>query len=71
MDGLNQFIKKQKPNILAMISHGTKFPETIWKTSWTNEMANHATIPLLILHTHNSNVPKKSPKKITDKSLVL
>lgn len=71
MDGLNQFIKKQKPDILSMISHGTKFPETIWKTSWTNEMANHATIPLLILHTHNLNVIKKATKKKADKLVSL
>ncbi len=68
-DGLNQYIKKQKLDMLSMISHGTKFPETIWKTSWTNEMANHATIPLLILHHHNSNVTKKAPKKIINQSI--
>ncbi len=48
--GLEDYIKKKKPDILSMITHSRKFPETIWKTSWTNKMANHTTIPLLILH---------------------
>ncbi len=49
-DGLDYFIKKHKPNILSMVTYSRKFPEIIWKTSWTNKMSNHIDIPLLILH---------------------
>jgi len=50
IEGLDLVIKKQKPDILSMMTYGRKFPETIWKTSWTNKMSNHTKIPLLILH---------------------
>jgi nucleotide-binding universal stress UspA family protein len=51
VEGLDLVIKKQKPDILSMMTYGRKFPETIWKTSWTNKMSNHTKIPLLVLHT--------------------
>lgn len=50
-DGLSFFIKKYKPDLLSMVTHGRKFPETIWETSWTNKMSNNTVIPLLVLHT--------------------
>lgn len=56
-DGLDRFIKKQKPDVLSMITHGWKFPETIWKTSWTDKMSNYTSVPLVIFHTRK---PKNS-----------
>jgi len=49
--GLELFIKRHKPDVLAMATHSYKFPETIWKTSWTNKMANQIQVPLLVIHT--------------------
>lgn len=68
-NGLDFFIKKLKPDILSMVTHGRKFPETIWKTSWTNKMSNHISVPLLILHTHKPKGFNKMAKKIADESL--
>ncbi len=56
--GLDYFLKKQKPDLLSMVTHRWKFPETIWKTSWTNQMSNHTTVPLLILHSRKPRVSK-------------
>lgn len=61
--GLDFFIKSNKPDVLSMVTHGRKFPETIWKTGWTNKMSNHISIPLLILHTRKPNAAKKLPVK--------
>lgn len=71
VDGLNLFVKRRKPEILSLISHGTKFPETIWKTSWTSKISNQTSIPLLVLHTLNPKITKKTSKKIADNSLAL
>lgn len=49
-NGLNLFIKKNKPDILSMVTHSRKFPETIWKKSWTKKMSHVISVPLLILH---------------------
>ena len=49
-NGLNLFIKKNKPDILSMVTHSRKFPETIWKKSWTKKMSYVISVPLLILH---------------------
>jgi len=68
-DGLDFFIKKNKPDILSMITYGRKFPETIWKTSWTNKMSNHTSVPLLVLHIVKPKATEKTTAKITDKSL--
>lgn len=57
-NGLDLFIKKYKPDVVTMVTYSRKFPETIWKTSWTNKMANHISVPLLILHVHALK-PKK------------
>lgn len=57
-DGLDYFIKKQKPDVLSMVTHGWKFPETIWKSSWTDKMSNHTSVPLLIFHTRKSKAVK-------------
>lgn len=57
-DGLDYFIKKQKPDVLSMVTHGWKFPETIWKTSWTDKMSNHTSVPLLIFHTRKPKAAK-------------
>jgi hypothetical protein len=51
IDGLNNYIKNKKPDMLLMINYGRKFPATIWEPSWTNKMSNTLKIPLLILHT--------------------
>lgn len=61
-DGLDYFVKKKKPDMLAMVTHGRKFPETIWKGSWTNKVANHTLVPLLVLHIHKPALEKKSAK---------
>lgn len=58
-NGLDFFIKKHKPDVFSMVTHRRKFPEIIWKTSWTNKMANHVSVPLLVLHTHKSNTVNK------------
>lgn len=52
IDGLESFVKKEKPNLLSMITHSRKFPETIWKKSVTNSMTHHTSIPLLVFHSH-------------------
>lgn len=39
-DGLDTYIKKNKPDVLSMVTYGRKFPETIWKASWTDKMSN-------------------------------
>ena len=49
--GLDFYIKKNKPDILSMITYGRKFPETIWKASWTDKMSNHTSVPILVLNT--------------------
>ena len=59
-NGLDFFIKKNKPDVLSMVTHSRKFPETIWKTGWTNKMSNHISVPLLVFHTHKSKVVKKA-----------
>ena len=59
-DGLDFFIKKNKPDVLSMVTHSRKFPETLWKTGWTNKMSNHISVPLLVFHTHKSKVVKKA-----------
>lgn len=62
-NGLDFFIKKNKPDVLSMVTYSRKFPETIWKTGWTNKMSNHISVPLLVLHTRKSNVVKNLPVK--------
>lgn len=57
-EGLDYFIKKQKPDVLSMVTHGWKFPETIWKTNWTDKMSNHTSVPLLIFHTRKPKAVK-------------
>jgi hypothetical protein len=59
-DGLDSYIKKNKPDVLSMVTYGRKFPETIWKTSWTNKMSNHTSVPLLVLHIAKSKPAKKT-----------
>lgn len=51
IDGLKDFVKKEKPDMLSMITHSIKFPETIWKRSFTNIMSNHTSIPLIVFHS--------------------
>lgn len=62
-NGLNFFIKKQKPDILSMVKHNRKFYEKIWKTSWTNKMSNQTFVPLLVLPNLKSKEVKKISKK--------
>ncbi len=62
-NGLDLFVKKKKPDILSMVTHRRKFPETLWKASWTKKIANHTLIPLLIFHIHQPNTAKKVTKK--------
>jgi len=52
IEGLEEFVKKEKPDLLSMITHSRKFPETIWKRSITNIMSNHTSIPLVVFHSH-------------------
>ena len=49
-NGLDLFIKNNKPDILSMVTNGLNFSAPVWQTSWTNTMSNHITIPLLVLH---------------------
>jgi len=65
-NGLNFFIKKNKPDVLSMVTHSRKFPETIWKTGWTNKMSNHISVPLLVLHTHKPKVVKKAASQAVE-----
>ena len=50
VDGLSDYIKKKKPDILCMINHHRKFPQTIFEPSWTKKMATHLKLPLFVLH---------------------
>ncbi len=70
-DGLDTYIKKNKPDALSMVTYGRKFPETIWKTSWTDKMSNHTSVPLLMLHVSKvkTNESEKASKEIVNKSL--
>lgn len=68
-DGLDFYIKKHRPDMLSMVSYGIKFPETIWKTSWTSKMSNHTSVPLLVLHIVKSKTPKKSIKATMNKAM--
>ncbi len=57
-NGLNVFIKKNKPDILSMVTHSRKFPETIWKRSWTKKMSHITSVPLLVLHAKKTTRQK-------------
>ncbi|HXU26954.1 MAG TPA: universal stress protein [Bacteroidia bacterium] len=63
IDGLSDYIKKKKPDMLLMINYGRKFPETIWEPSWTNKMSNHLQVPLFVLHANQNENAKKSVKQ--------
>lgn len=64
VNGLNEYIKKKKPDMLMMINYGRKFPVTIWEPSWTNKMSNHLQVPLFVLHAFQQNeIAKKVIKQ--------
>ena len=69
IDGLSDYIKKKKPDMLLMINYGRKFPETMWEPSWTNKMANHLQIPLLVLHVASQNENGKKSVKQTEAAI--
>ncbi|MBS1637544.1 MAG: universal stress protein [Bacteroidetes bacterium] len=50
VSGLDAYVKKEKPNVLAMMTHERKFPEMLWNPSRTKAISYHTTIPLLVLH---------------------
>lgn len=62
--GLDLFIKKNKPDIFSMVTHLSKFPERLWKTSWTDRMSKHISVPLLVVHIHKLGTTKNKPIKV-------
>lgn len=59
--GLDLFIKKNKPDIFSMVTHHSKFPERLWKTSWTDRMSKHISVPLLVVHIPKLGLTKNQP----------
>jgi nucleotide-binding universal stress UspA family protein len=62
-DGLDTYIKKNKPDVLSMVTYGRKFPETIWKASWTDKMSNYISVPLLVLHVSKVKTDTETSKE--------
>jgi nucleotide-binding universal stress UspA family protein len=50
MNGIELFIKKNKAEMLCMLTHHRKFPRMLWDRSLTQKMAYHPKVPLLVLH---------------------
>lgn len=55
--GLRIFARKGKSDMLAMATHRTHFPSSLWKTSWTRIIANYTTIPLFVIHINKAGSP--------------
>lgn len=54
--GIEEFVKNQNADILAMIPHPHSFWDSLFTTSYTEEIALDAVVPLLTLPEKRSNV---------------
>lgn len=52
-NGISYFMKKQKADCLAMYTHHRSMFENIFKPSITAEVANHVSVPLLVIHEND------------------
>ena len=70
INGLNAFVRLNKPDILSMITlHNKSFPKSTGEHSWTNKMSHHTSIPVLILHADKPNESKSSNNIEIDKPI--
>ena len=53
---LNEFLKKEKADLLVMTTKGKNFFERMFSGSLTQDMACHSTIPLLVYHINNNKL---------------
>ena len=49
IDGIEDYMHEENPDLMALIPRKTKFWDRIFKTSVTKKIALHANVPLLIL----------------------
>ena len=59
--GLEELLKENKADMLAIISHHHNFFEKLFEGSKTDHMLSHSQIPVLILPDRNSLVTVKAP----------
>jgi nucleotide-binding universal stress UspA family protein len=50
INGINLFLKENPADMICMLTHGRKFPATLWSASVTKKFSYHPDIPLLVIH---------------------
>ena len=52
VEGINEFVKTKKADMVAVIPHHYTFPERLFHSSFSKKMAFHTHVPLLVLPTN-------------------
>ncbi len=56
LDGLENYVKKESPDLLAMSTHYRSIYDKLFGTSFTKKMAYHTNVPLLAFHYKQESV---------------